>query len=249
MLSSERDEKFAAYLRVSMAKSTMDKFGEVCQGIKKEGFSHILSRVLKSDSGKARNLLFEQKLLLKVAEKYTQNKPWITYFAALKNIVYLRSQGVDTSTFDDFKDKEYAMEVEQYAEALATAAEALLDEETQGYLQELITLQQITPVIIQALEGLKMLVGTSKEARELYINPPKRSLLNEFFNPFAKSHAEQDVKNIGFSFASSFIKAAAKQLDQPPENWIMDPEATIQYLTEYVSRRSVLEDTYFPLQY
>jgi hypothetical protein len=231
-----------------MAKSTMDKFGEICQGIKEGGFSHVLNRVLKGDSGKARNLLFEQKLLLKIAEKYTQDKPWITYFAALKNIVYLRSQGVDTTAFDDFKDKEYAMEVEQYAEALATVAEALLDEETKGYLQELITLQQITPVIVQALEGLRMLVGTSAQARELYINPPKRSLLNELFNPFAKSHADQDVKNVGFSFATSFIKAAAQQLNQRPEDWIRSPEATIQYLTEFVSRRSVLEDTYFPLQ-
>ena len=231
-----------------MSKSTLDKFGEICQGIKEGGVSHILSRVLKGDAGKARNLIFEQKLLLKIAEKYTQNKPWITYFAALKNIVYLRSQGVDTSAFDDFKDKEYAMEVEQYAEALATAAEALLDEETQGYLQELITLQQITPVFVQALEGLRMLVGTSKTSRELYINPPKRSLLNELFNPFAKSHAEQDVKNIGFSFATSFIKAAAKQLNQQPDDWIREPEAAIQYLTEFISRRSVLEDTYFPVQ-
>ena len=231
-----------------MTKSTLDKFGEICQGIKEGGVSHILNRALKGQSGKARNLLFEQKLLLKVAEKCLQEKPWITYFAATKNILFLRSQGVDTSAFDDFKDKEYAMEVEQYAEALATSAQALLDDETQGYLHELITLQQVTPLIAQALEGLQMMAGTSASARAQFINPPKRSLMNELFNPFAPSHAEQDIKNIGFSFSSSFINAAAAQLNQRPEDWIRYPEATIKYLKEFVVRRSLLEDTYFPLQ-
>jgi len=243
MLSHEKDEKFAAYLRASMTKSSLEKFGELCSGIAERGFSHLISKTFKSGTSEAKDLLFEQKLLLSIADKLTAEKPWISYFAALKHLIYLKSQGVDTSTFSDFKDKEYALEVEQYAESIALSAEKLIDDQTQEYLHELIELQQITSVLEQALVGLEMMAHSTSAQREAYINPPKVTL-GSFLNPF-NQNAPQDIRNASLSVYKTFITTAASQLKQDEVSWVRNPEDAALHLREIITRRKLLEDTYF----
>lgn len=239
MLSLELDDSFAAYLRQSMSQGLGDKIKAFAEGIKEHGLlSHIASHALSDGSAAARELLFNQKQLLKVAEQYLREKPWITYFAATKHIFFLRSKGITTASFKEFRDKEYADEVEKYAETIAVTAEKQLDSETQEFLHELIMLQQVEPLLDQAMAGLGMLSDIPYEERHSIFYPTKesQSLVKALFN----TDGARDMRKLGFSISSQFIKAAAKALRQRPEDWALAPNETIGYLQELKARRRFL---------
>jgi hypothetical protein len=240
MLDFEARDRFTSYLRESMSQSMLDDIKDVVKAAK-----NVLSLRFGRGSNDPKNLVFQQKQLLQVAEQYLQEKPWITYFAAVKHIIFLKSKGIEAATFGDFKDKEYVLEVEKYAERLATSAEAKIDDETQTCLQELIVLQQVEPLIPQSIATLKRIADMSPEKREdireiiLFPNRKRKSLLGQFFSP---SRNEGTI--IGSRFA---IRAAAERLKQRPETWICSPAETIQYLEELQKRRPLLEQTYLVL--
>ncbi len=82
-----------------MTEGIGDKVKVFAEGTKDHGvLSHIVSHAFK-DGSSARELLFNQKQLLKVAEQYLPEKPWIAYFAATKHILFLRSKGIMSASF------------------------------------------------------------------------------------------------------------------------------------------------------
>jgi hypothetical protein len=243
MLSIELDDSFAAYLRQSMSQGIGEKIKAFAEGVKERGlFSQIASHAFNDGSEAARELLFNQKQLLKVAEQYLREKPWIAYFAATKHIFFLRSKGITTASFKEFRDKEYADEVEKYAESIAVTAEKQLDSATQEFLHELITLQQVEPLLDQAIAGLGMMSDIPYEERHLILYPTKesQSLVKALFN----TDGARDMRKLGFSISSQFITAAAKALKQRPEDWALAPDETIGYLQQLKARRPLLEDTF-----
>jgi hypothetical protein len=242
MLSLELDDSFAAYLRQSISQGLGDKIKAFAEGVKERGlFSHITSQVIGDGSAAARELLFNQKQLLKVAEQFLQEKPWIAYFAATKHIFFLRSKGITTATFTEFRDKEYADEVDRYAETIALTAEKQLDSETQECLHELITLQQVEPLIDQAIAGLQMLRDIPVNERSVFLRPETddRSTVQKFFGDGGR-----DMRKVTFGISKLAIAAAAKALKQNTDDWILSPQETIHYLGQLKQRRPLLEDTY-----
>lgn len=245
MLSLELDDSFAAYLRQSMSQGIGDKIKAFAEGVKERGlFSQITSQAFNDGTATARELLFNQKQLLKVAEQYLQEKPWIAYFAATKHIFIVRSKGITTAAFKEFRDKEYADEVEKYAETVAVTAEKQLDSQTQEFLHELITLQQVEPLIDQAVAGLKMMKDISFAERRVFLYPEteKKSLAKVLFPDGAR-----DVRRLTFGVSNFALAAAAKGLKQNPVDWILSPVETIGYLEQLKQRRPLLEDTYLQL--
>lgn len=245
MLSLELDDTFAAYLRQSMSQGLGDKIKAFAEGVKERGlFSHIASQALGDSSAAARELLFNQKQLLKVAERYSLEKPWIAYFAATKHICFLRSKGITTASFKEFRDKEFADEVDRYAETIAVHAEKQLDSQTQEFLHELITLQQVEPLIDQAVDGLKSLNNIPIAERRIFLHPEMddMSLTRKFFGSGGR-----DARQLSFSMSNLAIAAAAKALKQDPEDWIMSTSEAIIYLHQLKQRRPLLEDIYLQL--
>ena len=219
------------YLRESMSQSIGEDIKDAVRSV-----TDALS--LRFGRGKIdpKNLIFSQKQILQIAEQYLQDKPWITYFAALKHIVFLRSKGIDTAIFDDFKDKEYVLEVEKYAERMAASAEAMIDDQTQACLQELITLQQVEPLIPQCIN----LLGTRSAPEKTFWG--KTAKFFESIDPYRERTKEWAVK-----LDKAFISRAAELLKQKPEDWILRPFETIDYLKQLQQRRHMLEDTYLKL--
>ncbi len=245
MLALELDDSFAAYLRQSISQGFADKIKAFAEGVKQRGlFSQIASQALGDGSASARELLFNQKQLLKVGERYLPEKPWIAYFAATKHILFLRSKGITTASFTEFRDKEYSDEVDRYAESIAVAAEKQLDSQTQEFLHELLTLQAVEPVVDQAIAGLNILKDMTVEERHVFLHPEAddRSYMRKVWEDGGR-----DVLKLAFGLSSRAINAAANALKQNPENWVMSPEETISYLQELKPRRSFLEDTYLQL--
>lgn len=235
MLDFEARERFETYLRESMSQSTGWPIADAVMSAK-----GALSLRFGRGKTDAKNLIFSQKQILHVAEQYLQEKPSITYFAALKHIVFLKSKGVDSAIFDDFKDKEYVLEVEKYAEHLATSAEAMIDDETQSCLHELVILQQVEPLIPRCIASLEDAARAPLAERErILFGPEKTGLAKIFSNP---SRHEWAVK-----LDKMFISAAAERLKQKPEDWIRRPSETIEYLRPLQERRRVLEDAYLKL--
>jgi hypothetical protein len=172
MLSLEFDDSFAAYLRQSISQGLGDKIKAFAEGVKHRGFlAQIASHALEDGSAAARELLYNQKQLLKAADQCSEQKPWIAYFAAAKHILFVRSKGITTASFKEFRDKEFADEVERYAEAIAVTAEKRLDSETQEFLHELLTLQQVEPLVDQAVAGLEMLNDVPVKERHVFLHP------------------------------------------------------------------------------
>jgi len=245
MLSLELEDSFAAYLRQSISQGLGDKIKDFAEGIKDRGFlSQIASQALGDGGAAARELLFNQKQLLKVAEQYLNEKPWIAYFAATKHIFFLRSKGITTASFKEFRDKEYADEVDRYAETIALAAEKQLDSETQETLHELITLQQIEPFIGQAVGGLEIMRDIPLHERRVFLHPETddRSVIRKLFGDGGR-----DARKLTFGISQLAIASAAKALKQNPEDWALSPQEAINYLEQLKERRPNLEDTYLQL--
>ncbi len=212
MLSLELVDRFATYLRQSMSRSFGAAIKSFAEGVKQRGLlSQIASQAIGDGSASARELLFSQKQLLKVAEEYLAEKPWITYFAGIKHIFFLRSKGITTASFKEFRDKEYADKVERYAETIAVTAEQEIDSQTQECLHELIILQQVEPLIDQALAGLEMLKHIPFEERRVFLHlaADDRSLMTKVWGGGGR-----DVRKLSFGISNFAIAAAAEGLKQ-----------------------------------
>jgi hypothetical protein len=244
MPTFESHKQLAFYLRESMAQGIEGDIKDAIQGAVKFFQSPLLSVLSKQDDdNKQKNLVFQNKQLLQVAEEYLQTKPWITYFASLKHILLLKSKGVSPANFNDFRDKEYALEVEEYAERLAISAEKLLDEDTKVLLQELIMLQQVVPLIPQSIVGLKSF------ARIYRLRGERKGLLKDEKQPFMEKlffgiFFGPSLGDPAVAIHRHLITAAAEGLKQKPEDWICSPLETIEYLEQLPERRVLLEETY-----
>jgi len=73
---------------------------------------------LKPVKDNRKELIFQQSLFLRLAEEYLPLKPWVTYFASIKHFRLMEAKDVCTATFDDLRDKEFAVQVEATAEKL-----------------------------------------------------------------------------------------------------------------------------------
>lgn len=237
MPTLEARDEFPVYLHASMSQGLLDDL----KGAVKE-IVNKLSFPLKRINDPKKELIFRQKQMLQVAEEYLQEKPWITYFAAVKHLFFLRANGIGSSSFDDFKDKEYALEVESYAEKLASSSEKQIDEETQMFLQELIVLQKIQPLISQSIAALRSVSKMPLADRKEFFAPkkPKTVMGSLFSHGSSSSEMVIDVNMF-------FIKKIAEELKQKPETWICSPMETIEYLEKLKERRPLLEETYLQL--
>jgi hypothetical protein len=101
-----------------------------------------------------KELIFQQSLFLKIAEEYLPVKPWITYFATIKHFRLISAQDVSTATFNDLRDKEFAVQVEAIAESLRESAVLTLDDESKTNLDHLCVLQEISPLVLAAARAL-----------------------------------------------------------------------------------------------
>lgn len=240
MPTLEARDQFPLYLHESMSQGVLDDI--------KDAVKDVVNRLsfLSNRGGNdpKKELIFKQKQMLQVAEEYLQNKPWITYFASVKHLFFLKANGIDPSTFSDFRDKEYALEVQAFAERVALSAEEKLDEDTITFLQELIILQQIEPLIPESIRALTTLAATPLDERKRVISPEnsKRSLAGKLFFPKPPSKNEWAIKMDRY-----FISKLADMLKQSVETWICSPNETIAYLEELQKRRPLLEDTYLQL--
>ena len=69
---------------------------------------------------KRKELIFQQKLFLDVAHDFVETKPWVAYFAAVKHLRVLDAKNVNTATFNDLRDKQFATEVTSARSCCAT---------------------------------------------------------------------------------------------------------------------------------
>jgi hypothetical protein len=101
-----------------------------------------------------KELIFQQSQFLRIAEECLRVKPWIAYFATIKHSRLMAAKEVSTATFDDLRDKEFSVQVEEAAENLRVAAIQALDDETKTNLDHLCVLQEISPLVLAASRTL-----------------------------------------------------------------------------------------------
>ncbi len=109
---------------------------------------------------KRKELIFQHKLFLDVAHDFVETKPWVAYFAAVKHLRVLDAKNVNTATFNDLRDKQFATEVTSAAESLRDSTAQLLDKETISCLEELGILQELSPLLPAAQNSLSELTSS-----------------------------------------------------------------------------------------
>ena len=210
----------------------------------KDALKEVVTRfAAKKNTDEKKQLVFQQKQMLLTAGEFLNEKPWITYFAAVKHIFFLKSLGITSSNFDSFTDKEYAQEVDRYAEKLAHEAEVRIDSDTQRFLQELILLQQTEPLIPQTIRALVSFsqIPLKEQKTVLFSDSNNQPPVSKLFSPKSSKH-KWSIKFIVY-----VVKTLAGQLGQAPEDWLHAPDETIAYLRQLTARRPVLEATYLEI--
>ena len=95
----------------------------------------------KITEDEARELIFQQSLLLKVAQETQSANPWAAYFAIIKHTLIMDDNRITTATFAAMRDKEFAQEVAAMAETIRETTAMNLDKETIENLEYLCKLQ------------------------------------------------------------------------------------------------------------
>ena len=121
--------------------STKRKFEEYLLKPLERHFADKSAVPFKITQHEARELIFQQSLLLQVAREIQEANPWSAYFAVVKHSALMGDRGVGTATFSALRDKEFAHEVAALAETIRETAAMTLDKETAGNLEYLCKLQ------------------------------------------------------------------------------------------------------------
>ena len=153
----------------------------------------------KMGQDKRKELIFQQKLFLDVALDYVETKPWVSYFAAVKHFRVVDANSVNTATFNDLRDKEFATEVASAAESLRDSSTQLLDTETIECLEELSILQELSPLLPAARSTLS----------ELRSSPHRAAVVAAFGGQTPPTGCGAIMIALGIAFAVCMVIAAA----------------------------------------
>lgn len=129
---------------------------------------------LKMEDAHRKELVFQQAKFLEEAEALTENKPWLSFIAAIKHLLLLEFYKTDTTTFREISDKEYFDRVQTKAQKILGATKEL-DQETKDNCSRLVAIQLFYTNIQKALDAVRKALSLGFYLFDPPINEPKRS--------------------------------------------------------------------------
>jgi hypothetical protein len=118
-----------------------------------------------------KELIYQQSQFLELAKTFLNDAPCISYVAALKHLLMLLLNKIDTASFREIHDKEYFDRINGNYKDLAEAAKKQLDPETETNCQRLVALQCVATKLNNAIDIAKQ--ATSEGFLNFESEPPK----------------------------------------------------------------------------